>query len=119
MPMGGYRPNGGRPKGSKTLKSAIAGSAAVAPVVAPPAFGDATAKAATEAGITPVQYMLSIVNDSNADPALRARMAIAAAPFVHQRTSEGGKKEAKAEAAKVASTGRFAAAPAPKLRAIK
>jgi phage terminase small subunit len=62
--------------------------------------------------------MLAIMNDVNADPALRARMAIAAAPFVHQRTPESGKKEAKQEAAKAASTGKFAAAAPPKLRAV-
>lgn len=67
--------------------------------------------------MTPLEYMLSIINDPGADPARRDRMAAAAAPFCHPRVAENrfGKKDQQAEAAKAASTGRFAPRPPPKL----
>lgn len=36
-------------------------------------------------------------------------------PYVHQKLGEGGKKDQKQDAAKVAAKGRFGAAPAPRL----
>lgn len=44
--------------------------------------------------------MLRIMNDSNANPEMRARMAVAAAPYVHKKMGEGGKKEERHERAK-------------------
>jgi hypothetical protein len=51
--------------------------------------------------------MLDVMNDPGADQARRDRMAIAAAPFVHQRAAEGekGKKEQRQDEAKTAQTG--------------
>ena len=45
--------------------------------------------------MTPLAYMLSVMNDNKADRTRRDRMAIAAAPYVHGRASELdlGKKE--------------------------
>src|SRR5689334_7427626 len=57
---------------------------------------------------TPLQYMLNTINDGEAAPGRRDRMAIAAAPFCHPRLSEPpvGKKDARQAAAAAASEGR-------------
>jgi phage terminase small subunit len=46
--------------------------------------------------MSPLEYMLSVMNDPDADPARRDRMAVAAAPYVHIRGADAklGKKEA-------------------------
>lgn len=43
----------------------------------------------------------------------QVRAAIAAVQYTHQKLGEGGKKEARGDAAKVAATGRFGAPPPP------
>ena len=81
MPRGGARPGAGRKRN--------------VPLVPP--------------GGTPLDYMLAVMRDERATPARRDKMALAAAPFVHQRMSptipDGddqptGKKAAEARAAK-------------------
>jgi phage terminase small subunit len=68
---------------------------------------------------TPLEYMLRVMNDPKVDSDMRARMATAAAPYVHQRQGEGmGKKEEQDERAKKAGAGRFAPGRAP-LKAVK
>src|ERR1700751_6080134 len=48
----------------------------------------AEARAAAEAtGILPLDYMLSVMRDANADPRRRDAMAIAAAPYLHPKLS--------------------------------
>ena len=42
-------------------------------------------RAATDAGLLPLDYMLSVVRDPAVEPERRDRMAVAAAPFVHAR----------------------------------
>jgi hypothetical protein len=66
-------------------------------------------------GESPLAYMLRCINDPNVDDARRDRLAVAAAPYLHAKAGEGGKKEQKARAAKTASTGKFAPAAPPKL----
>lgn len=66
--------------------------------------------------LTPLQYMLREMNWRRNDPNRRDKMAVAAAPFVHARAGEKGKKEAKEAAAKDA-VGKFGARPPP-LRAV-
>lgn len=39
----------------------------------------------SESGLTPLQYMVSVMRDPNADPDRRDRMAAAGAPFIHPR----------------------------------
>jgi len=107
MARGGYRPGAGRPKGrtGKTKKT-------ICPI------GQKTEP--TTAGAenqTPLSYMLSVMNDPRADKELRARMAIAAAPYIHTRAGEG-KKQEKADRAKKAGAGKFAQGKAP-LKRIK
>ncbi len=58
---------GGRKKGVKNLASAEA------------------KKAAESTGITPLEYMLSVMRDTGADKERRDRMAHAAAPYIHAR----------------------------------
>ncbi len=64
--------------------------------------------------LDPLAYMLKVMNDPSEDKELRARMAQAAAPYIHARKGEGqGKKEDKADKAKAASSGKFAPGKAP------
>jgi hypothetical protein len=46
-------------------------------------------------GLTPLEYMLRVMNDPKAEALRRDRMAIAAAPYLHGRPAEAkpGKKE--------------------------
>ena len=84
MASGGYRPGAGRPKGSKGAAKAQA---------AVPVEKIVRARHV----VAPLDYMLAVMNDADADPVRRDRMAIAAAPFCHARPSESGKR-AEAEA---------------------
>ena len=65
--------------------------------------------------LTPLEYMLNIMNDPNEkDKSRKDRMAVSAAPFVHPRKGEGdGKKNDKDEKARSASLGKFAAGRPP------
>jgi hypothetical protein len=79
---------------------------------------DEKVKAAAE-NLTPLDYMLKVMNDPAAEKERRDRMAIAAAPFVHTRPGEGkGKKDEKEERARAAGSGKFAAGAAP-LKVVK
>jgi len=65
--QGGARPGSGRKPGSPNRKTAEVLSAAL------------------EEGVTPVEYMLGIMRDEDADPKERAWAAEKAAPFIHPR----------------------------------
>lgn len=110
MARGGYRPGAGRPKGAKNVKTI-----ASEPVVARPAV-----TVAPERRREPIEYMLDVMNDPNADDARRDRMAIAAAPFCHPRMESvgQGKKEQQVETAKQRATGKFAPPPPPRSSAL-
>lgn len=80
---------------------------------------DGEKQEAAAENLTPLDYMLKVMNNPAAESDRRDRMAIAAAPFVHPRKGEGtGKKEEKGERAKAAGSGKFAAGQAP-LKVIK
>lgn len=69
--------------------------------------------------MTPLEYMLKIINDPKAEAERRDKLAIAAAPFMHDRKGEGGgKKQDKEDRAKTAGKGRFSPGQAP-IRMIK
>ena len=69
--------------------------------------------------LLPLEYMLKVMNDTKADKEMRARMAIAAAPFCHARKGDGpGKKEDKVDRAQKAAAGRFAPSKPP-LKVVK
>lgn len=113
MARGGVRPGAGRPKkGVKTAKAeALEAAARQVPdlPVAPPEPGE-------EVSLTPLEYMLRVMNDPKADDARRDRMAQAAAPFVHARSGENTKRDERSTAAKkVAAGGRFTPLEPPKL----
>lgn len=86
MPRGGRRPGAGRPrKGSRPQGDIIS--------------------APYDPDMTPLQYMLSVLQNPQTDPARRDRMAAAAAPYVHARADDRiGKKADKAEKAKAANS---------------
>ena len=83
MPKGGYRAGAGRPRGSATVR--LHPKAQQAP--------------------DPLDYLLGVMRDPEADPARRDRAAIAALPFVHARADAGGKKAAAEAAARHAEAG--------------
>ena len=100
MPRGGYRPGAGRPKGSKTV-------AKLAKVIgSDPNAADVETLARTS-GLTPLEYMLTVMRDETQDPDRRLSMAIAAAPYVHAKPGETlkGKKAAAQFAALTAGQG--------------
>ena len=105
MARGGYRPGAGRPKGSKGA------------VVAAGESKTAIKKAARKAGLSPLDYMLAVMNNPEADQNRRDRMAVAAAPFVHPRVADNrfGKRDEESAAADRAAVGKFAPPEAPKL----
>ena len=63
----------------------------------------------------PKVFLLALMNDLEADVKLRADAAKALLPFMHQKIGEGGKKDAKQDAAKKVSAGKFGASAPPKL----
>ena len=104
MARGGYRPGAGRPKksGGPSKKE----------------LAEEAVREATSAGMTPLEYRLSVMNDRSTDADRRDKMAIAAAPYVHAKADtevKGKKEQRQANAEKSASGGRFAAPSAPKL----
>ena len=101
---GGYRPGAGRPKGSRNKKRTET-------------ISDIFAAAMAE-DMTPLEYMLRVMNDPKCPIDRRDRMAIAAAPFCHTRKGEGGLKIDAKEKARVAGVGRFRPS-APPLKVIQ
>ncbi len=62
----------------------------------------------------PLDFLLSVMNDPLADPALRVKAATTAAQYVHIRKQDGGKKDEVLDRAKsVAAKSKFAPAAAP------
>ncbi|KQV83662.1 hypothetical protein ASC90_20475 [Rhizobium sp. Root1220] len=49
--------------------------------------------AARKSKVSPLEYMLAVMNDESEDAQMRARMAIAAAPYVHSRAKWGVHRE--------------------------
>lgn len=81
MARGGARPGAGRPKGVKKED--------------PKAIPVDIRKAARAAKLTPLEYMLAVMNDERAEESRRDRMAQAAAPYVHPKAE--AKKPSAAE----------------------
>lgn len=103
MARGGYRPGAGRPRKGETKKDVAT---------------DVARREARKAALTPLEYMLDVMNDAGAEDGRRDRMAIAAAPFVHAR-KEGEavskKAERQAKADEAAKRGKFGVPSSPKL----
>lgn len=112
MPRGGARIGAGRPKKGEVRIKAPAGNPARSPL-APESVQPGIADAEPITQRSPLQYMLDVMNDPGADEKLRAQMAVAAAPYLHMKKGEGGKKDEQADKAKKAAGGRFKPAPPP------
>ena len=97
---GGYRPGTGGPRPGTGRKPVEKATKVPADIRA----------AARKCRLTPLEYMLAVLNDEDASQERRDRMAQAAAPYVHARPAPAasdapGKKEIRAEAAKTAGAG--------------
>ena len=84
MARGGYRPNAGRPRSANRHQFVRGPDGTFA---------------------TPLEYMLAVMNDPEADASRRDRMAIAAAAYMRPKTDVRSKKEVAAEAASSAGVG--------------
>lgn len=93
---GGARPGAGRPRKNVTPEKIAASTPAAAPVVR-----------VKSGQMTPLEYMLGVINDVGADEARRDRMAQAAAPYVHPKAEAEtqGKKAQRQAAAQTAERG--------------
>lgn len=98
MARGGFRPGAGRPKGSKGRTAKVIENVNNCSQIPTPTRPGKT--------MSPLQFMLEVLNDETEDPDMRARMAIAAAPYVHPKAGEG-KKQDRADRAKKAGAGKF------------
>jgi len=77
-------------------------------------------KEAAAENLTPLDYMLKVMNDAEAEKERRDRAASLAAPYLHPRSGDGpGKKEDAKERAKRAASGIFAPGKPPKLEVVK
>jgi len=124
MGRGGYRPGSGPQKGAKYRPRAPKPDGVIKqkrikkPRGSPGIPADIVDAAAAE-NMTPLAYMLKVMNDPNEDKNMRARMAAAAAPYVHPRKGEGvGKKGEKEDRAKIAGAGKFRASAPPQLKIV-
>lgn len=62
----------------------------------------------------PLEFLEAVMNDPRASLKERIRAGIAAAQYRHAKKGEGGKRDARLDAADVAAGGRFAAAEPPR-----
>lgn len=107
MPRGGARPGAGRPRKSPDEQSKPRTKAQIS-------------AAAAAKDQTPLEFMLSVMNDPAEDKKFRAAMAQAAAPYVHAKPGEdkkGKKEEAQDRADRI--NDRFRGVGPPTLRAVK
>jgi phage terminase small subunit len=68
------------------------------------------------AGLTPLEYLLAVMRSPTASKSARMQAAIQAAPYMHPKLAQKGKKEAALDDAKTKPS-RFAAAAPPRLAA--
>lgn len=115
---GGARPGTGpkpRPKthdiGAEFAKIVVEQAA----VAAEGAVGSQPTQPAISADVTPLEFLLSVMRNPLVDDKLRLEAAKTAAPFMHMKKGDVGVKDEKADKAKKAAAGKFAAAAAPKL----
>lgn len=66
----------------------------------------------------PLDFLLAMMRDAEADPKLRVRAAIAAAQYRHTKRHDGGKKEEAEEQAGKAAKGRFGVRKPPSLKVV-
>lgn len=114
MARGGARPGSGpKPKKPKDASTPVAFNAdGVKTKDAPPSWPFGTSPEALSE-LSPLDYLLSVVRDVGAEERVRIQAASIAAPFVHAKVGEAGKKNEKGEAAKRVGAGKFAASAPP------
>lgn len=66
--------------------------------------------------LTPLEFLLTAMNDEKLDANTRIRAAVAAAQYVHVKTHDGGQKEKRQKVADEAGVGQFAPSDAPPIR---
>lgn len=139
MPRGGPRPGAGRPKKvvpaiapAAAKKATAARKSAAKPAAGelPSTNADGTKPAGGEwspfgrqeppppqdlSELTPLEFLLQVMRDPEEDKARRMNAAQLAAPYMHAKKGESGKKEAKDEAARKVAKSRFTVATPPKL----
>ena len=128
MPRGGARPGAGRPKKQPTTKTTTAAKKPAAKKP-DPAKADAEGFKTNPdwpfgqerpdppgdlSNLTPLEFLLQVMRDPSEESARRMQAAQLAAPYCHAKMGEGGKKEAKQEAAKKVAS-RFTPSAPPKL----
>jgi hypothetical protein len=84
MSRGGFRPNAGRPKGSKTARLPEAGAVE---------------------GETPLAFLLTLMNDEAQPVEVRMRAAGLALPFMHAKPAAPTKRDEAARRAATAEAG--------------
>ncbi len=106
MPRGGARPGAGRPRKDRGAKT-------------DPVLKQTGPSAIKSKDQTPLEFMLSVMNDATEDLKFRAQMAQAAAPYVHGKPGDEkkGKKEETQERANAIGR-RFGAMGPPTLKAV-
>ena len=70
---------------------------------------------ATGGNMTPLEFLLSVMNDNGIEDRLRIDAAKTAAQYCHLKKGDGGVKDEKAEKAKAAAAGKFSASAPPRL----
>jgi phage terminase small subunit len=106
---------------SRLAKLVVKAAAAPVDVKAPDKpeswpFGTAPPAAEPDLSVlTPLDYLMSVVRDTGADQRIRIQAASIAAPFLHIKKGEGGKKDDAADKAKKAGGGKFAPSAPPRL----
>jgi hypothetical protein len=82
-----------------------------------------TGGAGAQTAVTPLKYLLTLMNDPEQPAKRRDWAAAQALSYIHARPStavlKGGKKEAQAERARKIATGRLAPSAPPKLVSVK
>ena len=113
MPRGGPRANSGgaRPGAGRPKKAPAHADVAAAFVTA---MQKIAADTKAEQG-TPLAFLLSVMRGDVAPTPEQLKAAIAAAPFVHLKQGEGGKKEQRQTEAESIASGKFGARQPPKL----
>ena len=110
MARGGYRAGSGRPPGTKKNTPKV--DKAVSDLKSGKTDGDD--------GLTPKDFLLSVMADKKADLELRVRVAGILMPFTHAKVEAAGKKEQRNAAAKdVAEKSKFAPGAPPGLKVVK
>lgn len=108
---GGARPGAGRKPKPKAPDAPMAPSGA-------PASDSPRANAADQAiapADDPLAFLVAVMNNPMAAPALRVRAAIAAVQYTHTKRENGGKRDEQQGKAEKVAGGRFKAAAPPKL----